>query len=460
MPVRGPISTRFRSLIKSVGVTLRTPARNWVLTLLVLVTLAVCLGLSFGERTGPEGWARVWGGPTEGPTPFNVRIELVIPDLARSTAQDRWHARLRLEAEGVQPQEMPLVFDDEAMAYVALPHPLRNPRVSIVAGKHTLAAGPLHLDRIAYWQQRKLREGRYRGKTTGPWNITVGCKEGAFVLGLPGTLAIEIANDAGGGVVTPFILELEGFEDSTLRTPVALYTNEHGRVSIPVVPKDLAASVHIRAGEQTRPIASYFSSIPVAHTSLSGGLRDGKWYIESLIPTRKAYYGLINEHGRWASGVANLDCQHGRSCRAELAIGVQPTLPAWLMVGTEPALDGPGVIGWPVAATDSEFISDAVTIRDQLLLDGKTRALAEAANRSRSRLRNVLIGLAIALAMLMQAVLWPILRSRRQTQGLEGALAKTESARLIEPRSLGVTLVLILILAALAALAAWVRGML
>ncbi|HMA95468.1 MAG TPA: hypothetical protein VKP30_22420 [Polyangiaceae bacterium] len=439
--------------------------------------MGVFLGLSFGESTLPTGWARVWGGPTEGPTPFNIRVEFVIPNPAHATTQPAPIAQLRIEAEGAEPKLVPLAFDDASMAYVALPYPLRNPRVSIISGKQRLAEGNLHLDQATYWRQRKVREGRLRGKTSGTWSITVGCREGAFVLGQPGTLAVAINDAAGGAVTTPFTLELDGFEDTTIRTPVALHTDASGRAQIPVVPKDFAASVRVRVGEREHPIASFFSSIPVATANLRGGARDGKLQLESLVPTRRAYYALVSEQGQWASGGVNLDCHPNGSCRTELALNVEAPHPAWLMVGTEPALDGPNVIGWPVASDSAEFVPDAVTIRDQLLLDGKPLALADAASRNRSRSRAVLVGMAIALAVLLHAILSPILRSRGATKGLEEALGgaavvatghdekgvsrvsrKRARSALGSQPLIATALVLVLILVAFAALVAWIRG--
>lgn len=426
----------------------------WVL--LALAILAVTLGFSLSGRAKVTRWVRVWGGPTEGPTPLSLRIELVDtePNRASTLSQNA----LLIVSDGVgHPSESAFAFDDQGTAFLQLPQRSQRTIVTVTIGGERLASGPIHLSKSDSWTQRRVRGGWLRGRTDGSLRITVGCRAGVLAQGQPGELGIVVATPSGQPISTALTVELEGLEAVPPNSPISIRSNAQGRATIAVVPRDLSASIRVLAGNRDAATASYFSSVPVERTTLVAELRNGTIVAESLIPLTKAYYALVNEHGRWAAGAIDLLCDAAGHCHGEVAVQHHPTLPAWLMLGTEPALDGPNVVGWPVAATEETFVAESITVRDQLLLDGKSALTAEAARENATRFNRVVFGMVIAALILLLAVALPIVRARRQNRALVSQWPEAERATAAEQKPIGLVSVFVVVLLGLLALAYWAK---
>ncbi len=451
---RGPISTRFLPSFKHIGRPRDRRATAWFWLLLALALLAATLGLSVGNRSEPRHWARIWGGPTEGPTPLSLRIELVESDPIRAKSVNL-NARLLVTDDLGARTEQPLTFDAEGAAFIRVPRRGARAFVTVQSGNERLASGPIQLTQQSFWQQRKVRGGWWRGRTEGSLVIAVGCREGVLALGQEGHLGIVVTNAAGQPAMAELMLEFEGLETASHATKATLRSNDHGQATLAVVPKDLSASVHVLSGSGQVPSARYFSSIPVERSTVKAGLRAGKVFADSLIPLQRAYFSLVNAQGRWAAGAIDLVCDSERHCRGEAPIEDQPSSPAWLMLGSEPALDGPNVVGWPIVTSTTDFVSESVTVTDRLLLDGKAAVMAEAARRNATRFARVVVGMSLAGLLLSLAIALPVIRSRRESQALASQLSEAESAALTERLPIGALVLLLLVILGLAALVFW-----
>lgn len=456
-PARGPISTRFSACIKRVTLLMTSQTAPWLLTLGLLLSLALTLGLGLGEPVAPEAWVRVWGGPTEGPTPLNLRIELVDGSPDHQLAPTRG-IELRVEAEGTVPITLPLSFDAQGTAYARLAEPHPRPSLTVVRGKQQLASGIVQLGPARFWSNRRVREAWFHGRSEGSWTIRVGCREGAFALGHAGRLGIVVIDPQGRPVRSRLSLELDGLELDPAVAATSIVTDNSGRASVEVVPKDLAASVRVSAFDDQRPMANYFAAVPIASATLVGSVKNDALLIDGWIPVPRIYYALVNEQGRWASGAIAVNNDASSSYRLRVQVAPMPSAPAWLMLGTEPSLDGPNVMGWPVLVAESMFVPEMVVVKELLLLDGKRQVLTEAATRRRARFQRGLVGLGVALLVLLTAVAGPLFRSRSRARRFLEQLARTEGQGLMERRTPTLTLVILLIVLGLGALLFWMRA--
>lgn len=456
-PARGPISTRFSPCIKRVKRLLTSQTAPWWLMLGLLLTLALTLGLGLGEPSGPEAWVRVWGGPTEGPMPLNLRLELVDGSPDRQLLPTKG-IELRVEADGTVPVTIPLSFDDQNTAYarIAARHP--RPSLMVAWGKQRLASGAVQLDQARFWKSRRIREGWLHGRSEGSWTIRVGCREGALALGHVGRLGIVVMDPQGRPVRSRLALELDGLEAAPAVVSRSLVTDDWGRASIEVIPKDLSASVRVRAFDDQQSMASYFAAVPIASATLVGKVQGNEVLIDGWIPVPRIYYALVNEQGVWASGAIAGIIDVSTPYRLSVQVAPMPNSPAWLMLGTEPSLDGPNVIGWPVLVEASTFVPEMIVVREQLLLDGKRQVSTEAAARRRARFHRGLVGLGVALLVLLTAVAGPLFRSRSGATRFLDQFPRAEGQGLMEPRAPTVALVIMLIVLGLGALLFWMRA--
>jgi hypothetical protein len=441
----------------------------WLATLLTFALLAVMLGVSLGDRSRPPRWARVWGGPTAGPTPLSLRVELV-EAAPRQHLDTHLDARIRLVDGGGKQMELPLSFDAEGQAYVMFPEHGPDPTVSVLLGEERLASGPIRLTRASYFQQRQQRGGWWRGKAEGDLRIAVGCSRGVLALGHAGTIGIAVANPAGQPVATELTLLLEGLapvspvgrEPLLQARPVTVRTNARGEATLEVVPKDLSASLRVVAGPIDKPIASFAASIPVESVPIVADLRDGQVVVDSLIPIPRLYYALVNEQGRWAGGGIDMLCDTTGRCHGQAAVAAKPTLPAWLMVGSEPALDGPNVVGWPLTTSPPALVSEAVMVRDRLLLDGRRAANGVAERRRVTRFERVVFGVVFACLVLLLTIALELSRGRRNlarfSAELDELFPQGPSERLSVSRPASTISIVLLVVFGLVALVAWIKG--
>jgi hypothetical protein len=429
----------------------------WFVSLSTLVLLAWALGAAFDRGAEPLRWARVWGGPTEGPAPLNLRVELVNADPAEHHALSG-PALIRLESRAGTLAQLALRFDDQNTSYVSLALDAPNPFVTILLGRDTLAAGTLQLSRSEYWQRRRSRGGWVHRWQQGNLRVAAGCREGVFTLGKPGTLAIAVSDAAGNPIATELTLELEGLDAAPPGLSVALRSDEQGHATLAVTPIDLSAALRIGIGSRNAPAASFYSSLPVEPNATIGLYQGGRVIIDSLISTAKSYYALINEQGCWSAGAIDMNCDERSHCHGERTIAVTPTLPAWLMVGNEPGFTGPNVIGWPIAPRGTEFVSEAIAVSDQLLLDGKTMAIAAAARQKSVRFVWILSGLVFAAVALLAAVAVQLVHSQREFAEFKAELPEGVSETVFERRPYWMMVLVAIVVLGLVALAAWSRS--
>lgn len=412
------------------------------------------LGLSLGGKQEPTRWIRVWGGPTEGPAPLSLRIELVDIDPTQSSPLPR-DARIRRQRSDRTSETLALDFDDEGTAFATFPPSRELSELSVWFGQTLVAADRVRLDRESFWGRRRQRGGMLRGRSEGSLSVTAGCREGVLSLGQLGHLEFTVSDRDGRALPTDLMLQLEGLESNAGNASALVRSDAQGRASLAVIPKDLSASLQILAGPIDKPTARYFSSIPVEASAMRGSLRKDQVHVTSLVPLPRAYYSLINAEGRWGAGAIELKCDASSRCQGDATLATLPSNPAWLMIGTEPSLDGPNVVGWPVMQLEGSSVQPSVTVPDQLLLDGKPVALARLARERNSRFLRVLLGLGIALVLLLGTTASHLFRARQAATALTAQLPESTTL-LARPRLVWVAL-LVLVTAGLAAVVAWAR---
>lgn len=335
--------------------------------------------------------------------------------------------------------------------------------LSIESSGECLAEGSIALTRERFWQQRKRRGGWLHGRVEGSLKIAVGCRTGVLALGLPGALGIVVTDASEHPAAVTLTLELEGLERVPAAPSMQLETDAQGQATLTVVPRDLSAAIGITVGSGSAdtngaPLARYFSSIPIEPSTLNAEWQRGKLIAKSEIPLQKAYFSLVDAQGRWAAGSVRLYCDNQGHCQGETPIEAQPPSPSWLMLGTEPALDGPTVVGWPVAATATPLVAESVVACDQLLLDGRNAVMAEAARRNATRYWRVVVGIGVTAALLLLAMVAPLMRSRRERQALAAEWPEGESSEHAASRPAAFVGLLLLVLVALVALILWAKS--
>lgn len=415
------------------------------------------LGLNIGEGTAPVAWVEVWGGPTEGPMPLSLRLQFVDGFTDHQPTQQAG-IELRIEAEATQPMTLPLTFDAQGAAYVRIADRPLRPRLTVIQGERRLASGPIQLDQTRFWQRRRVREGWFHGKSEGAWTIRAGCREGALALGHAGRLGIVVTDAQGRPARSRISFAFDGLDADPVLESMSTFTDDSGRVSLGVIPKDLSASVRITAFDHDQTMGKYFAAVSIASVAMVASTTRGEFRIDGWIPQFPVYYALVNEQGLWANGAITGDADAKVPYRIPLRVEPMPNAPAWLMLGTEPSLDGPNVMGWPVLASESTFVPDMVVVKDQLLLDGKHQVLADAAARRNARYHRGLFGLAVALLVVTVAVAAPLFRSRGRAGRLQAQLPQTEVRELFERRAPTVGLVMLLMVLGLGALLLWIRA--
>lgn len=401
-------------------------------------------------------WARVWGGPTEGSMPLNLRVEL----MESLSPASKSGIELRALGERGETARVSLRFDDQNVAYATLQPSHAPPYITVAVGDHILASGTIQLDRVSYWRNRRTRDGWAKGKSVGAWTIRVGCREGALALGHAGHLGISITEADGRPVIARLSFELDGLDPTPSVMPANVPTDERGQAALRVTPRDLSASIRVNAfdDDSRAPVATYFAAIPISSTALVGRLEAGRLAIDSGIPVPRVYYALVGEQGVWASGGLDRTCSPSGPCSLGIALTVVPEPPAWLILGTEPSLDGPTVIGWPVLVSGSTYIPDTVVVPDRLLLDGKSEVEARMALARALRFRHAVLGLSLAWIALAAAFSIPVLRARRQAATLLDELSTAERRMLVERRTPSAALAILLMGLGFLALLLWMRS--
>jgi hypothetical protein len=448
---RGSISTRFWPGIKTfLGIRTRTGSR-WFLTALALALLAVVLGLSQSTDVESPHWAKVWGGPTEGPAPLSLRVAVLEqelgPERGHTAKSSTRTATLSVRYASGARSTAALKFDADGVAFVTLQSQVAHPFISIETAGAVLAAGSIHLDRASYAELRRSRGGILRGKVDGPLQMTVAIADGVLAMGIPGELAISVLDPRGAPLACQLAVHFDGLETPAQASNVRASTDATGRVRLAVVPVDLAASIEVMANTcsnahavparnasptnrvipskhdeespkaQLAPSTRFFASVPIETKSMQARYADGRITVISRIPVTRSYFALVNAEGRWDAGGIDMHCSDAAGCQGETGTNARPAGPTWVMLGTEPSLDGPNVVGWPTG-DQVAIAQESVTYPEQLLLDGRSAALQRNAEARTKRFAVFMVGLFIAIATLVLAIALPLWQERGNMERL------------------------------------------
>ncbi|MBN1606707.1 MAG: hypothetical protein JW940_08735, partial [Polyangiaceae bacterium] len=148
-------------------------------------------------------------------------------------------------------------------------------------------------------------------------------------------------------------------------------------------------------------------ALPVVAGALDAERRGRELTVGSSIPREGAFFSIISDRGRWGGGALPLEpVPAGASVSIPVPAIALGESRLWAVVAADPHLASSGALGWPIGSEPSALTDTpplAMTVADQLLLDG--RPLVRAREGARQRKARVLAGLFAAVAMALMAVL-------------------------------------------------------
>jgi hypothetical protein len=236
--------------------------------------------------------------------------------------------------------------------------------------------------------------------------IEVRLRDGRLVLGRSST--IEVRRFEPLTRASNITLEGDGF--TVLSSPTVTESVHAASQWLPfqVRPTQSLVSLRIRAEEGLGKRFEFQADVPVESMQFWGQSSGDSMEVHSTLPVTSLYYALVSEGGVWARGRVQFEGPSGKERVARVGSRAEMRRVRWLIVGREPTLEGVSAIGWPVS-DELETTQATVTMRDRLLLDGKTMALRRLALEERKRLYRILIGM-IGTSLAFLAVVFVQLR--------------------------------------------------
>jgi hypothetical protein len=250
--------------------------------------------------------------------------------------------------------------------------------------------GPLTFSPQPFERQLTYVSSAVRGRSAEPVPIEVRIRDGRFILGRPGM--VEVRRFDPLTRASHMTLEGDGF--TVLSPPTVLQSVHAAPPWIPflVRPTQSLVSIRLRAEEGLGKSFEFQADVPVESAQYWGQITGDDFEVHCTLPVPALYYALVSEQGVWARGRVPLDGKSGQERVARVGSRVDMQKVRWLVVGREPTLEGVSAIGWPVS-DEIETNKALITMRDRLLLDGKTMALRRFSIESRQRLHRILIGI-------------------------------------------------------------------
>jgi hypothetical protein len=422
-----------------------------------LAVAIVLIGLVVVWSPRPVRAARVYGGPTEGVSVLALRVELVDRDGAFEDPAPP--SALEIEARSPDGRRARAEFttDGVGLGYVTLPFPgaplERAVELEVRSGTQVVAQGTARAGR-AEWRAQARERGQWlvarSPDASDPKAIEVRVAPLRGVLAIPFDDSLLVEVRRAGAPLTKARVELvaEGLDARA----TSFVTNDSGRVSIPISPRAPipAARVVVTAEDGAR--LEWYGTLPVVGGALDARIRDGQLRVASPIPRDRAYFAVISDRARWASGSVTLTPDPYGGSVGSSPVGKLPPLDLlWVVVSSEPDLASPGAIGWAVSAeavTAELGVPTALSVPDLLLLDGVAPRQAEARIRER-RIRWTTAWLVLgALALVGLSVLMRVHEANRTWQSALERMEVEDGSRARLTRAhygLGVALALVVI---------------
>jgi hypothetical protein len=302
-------------------------------------------------------------------------------------------------------------LDERGMAPVAieLARPIRGSLRAQVTlqgpEERQLGSGTIELRVVDWLHGAKRRGGWLNGRRTGALRVDVAPGRGVFAVPFSDPLLVRVSDERGAVSGAAIHFELEGAELRAAEPAGLVHANMFGEQTVSIAPREHAVAVRVVVESAQGLRGDWYSSLPIAPGALHAMLEGQKLLVESAIERDVAYYAVISERTRLAGGVIRLEARPGGRFAGLAALPQLPDTPLWAVVSSEPELDSPGAVGWPLLKP--EPASDRVetnplrtfSVPDRLLLNGLLQGFTnDMARKSRARLLAASVcGLSLAL---------------------------------------------------------------
>lgn len=421
---------------------------RFILVIIPLVTCSLVLVAIFVVGSpGAQPAARLYGGPTTRVADWAWTVvvdrvlgpvEAVQPDgpvvLEVTLPNGRRHSVSRVTKRGRV--DVSLRVDE----------PLDGPVAVVVRAIDgaLLARGPVHLDQKTWLREARRAGGWVKGRPSGALRVDVAPVRGALAVDFAETILIRVQRGSSPLAGARVELVVEGASLShaetapagrasapndpqgPARAPAArldVTTDLEGSARVEVRPHEFAVALAVSASDSEGLKGRWYGTLPVVAGALHATRRGRKVTVTSPIPRPLAYASIVTEQARLLSAELDLlPAPRGRAkSELELPESVAELPELWAVVSGEPHMDAAGAVGWPIPPTSviERGLSQTLTVKDQLLLDG--RPLVRLRQESQRRRARWLAGFFCVLAVVVLAIL-TLSKTRSAERALVGHL--------------------------------------
>jgi hypothetical protein len=279
----------------------------------------------------------------------------------------------------------------------------------------TLGRGRVFLSR-SEWLERARRSGGWlEGDRAGALEVGIAPGRGAFAAEFAEPLWVRVRRQGAPSAGARVKVASEGADVSRGKQPdpgpavdsLEVLTDPNGLARLYLRPRGFDVALTVTAEGEEGATGRWSGALPVVAGALDAQRRGQEVIVTSSIPRETAFVSFVSDRGRWAGGELLLEPTRSG---ATASIPLPPTAlgesPLWAVVAADPHVASSGAVGWPIGAEPS-VLGDpppvAMTVADQLLLDG--RPLVRAREAARQHKARVLAGAFAGVAMTSMAIL-------------------------------------------------------
>lgn len=391
---------------------------RWVLLVIPFATCAlVSIAVFVVGAPAARPAARVYGGATEGLPVLAWSLEVTRPTGAADGPASDSPVAVEVRQPGCEPSRWQgFARAGRAELVIPLARPADGPldvHVRDGAGR-TLARGRVFLGRAEWWARARRSGGWLDGVRAGVLDVDIAPVRGVFAVDFAEPFWIRVRRD---GLPRPNVRIQTAAEGAELTLDDAvpaghgvdtldLVASEHGWARARLCPHGFDVTLTVRA-KDGRDAGKWSGSVPVVAGALEALRQADRLVVRSSIPRPAAFYSIISPRGRLGGGELRLAPSRPEAVASVPIPAVALAEPElWAVVAAEPRLESSGAVGWPIPpepAARREPLPVAMTLADQLLLDGRPQVRAQDAAQARAA--RILAGVFAAVAVALMAVL-------------------------------------------------------
>jgi hypothetical protein len=391
---------------------------RWALVIIPFATCAlVAIAVFVVGAPGEPTAALLYGGATEG-----LSIQAWSLEVTRAGVSDRPVSGAVVAVEvtqsgGERSQWRGATRDGRAELNIQLPRPARGPLKLVIRDPtgQTLARGRVFLARREWLARARRSGGWLDGVHAGALQVDVAPGRGAFVVDFAEPLWVRVRREGASAAGARVEIAAEG-ADVSFGKPSGLgqavdsleaVADPDGRARVYLRPRGFDVALTVTAHRGQDATGKWSGALPVIAGALDAERRGRVLSVRSSIPREMAFFSIVSDRGRWGGGELRLQPTPEGATRSvplpTIALGASEL---WAVVAADPHLSSSGAVGWPIGSEPSPLTDVpplAMTVADQLLLDG--RPLARAREEARQHKARVLAGLFAVVAVTLMAVL-------------------------------------------------------